>query len=170
MNVIGAVCIILATTWAGFEWAKRLQERPKQLRQLKVALQSLEAEIVYGLTPLYEASINLSKQMKAPLSLFFDELAERLYTGRCTVQEAWEESLEIIKKHTAFQTGEIEVLKQFGSTLGRHDRDHQQKQIRLTIVHLEREEKEAEELQRRYENMVKSLGVLIGLLIVILLI
>ncbi|WP_349407745.1 stage III sporulation protein SpoIIIAB [Pseudalkalibacillus sp. SCS-8] len=170
MNMIGALCIILATTWAGFEWAKRMQERPRQLRQLKVALQSLEAEIVFGMTPLYDACIHLSKQMKEPLSLFFEQMANRLYTGRSTVQVAWEESLEVFQKHTALQKGEIEVLKQFGSTLGRHDREHQQKQIRLTIVHLEREEREAEEVQRRYETMVKSLGFLTGLLIVILLI
>ncbi len=170
MNMIGALCIILATTWAGFEWAKRMQERPRQLRQLKVALQSLEAEIVYGMTPLYEACTHLSKQMKEPLSLFFEQLASRLYTGHTTVQKAWEESLEMIQRHTAFQKGELEVLKQFGATLGRHDREHQQKQIRLTIVHLEREEKEAVEIQHRYENMVKSLGFLTGLLIVILLI
>ncbi|WLD92001.1 stage III sporulation protein SpoIIIAB [Alkalihalobacillus sp. AL-G] len=170
MKVIGAVCIILATTWIGFEWAKRLQDRPRQLRQLKVALQSLEAEIVYGLTPLNEACSRLSTQLKPPLSWFFVRFSEQLQSGRTSVQEAWEESLVIIRKHSALQKGEIEILKQFGAMLGRHDREHQQKQIKLAIVHLEREESEAVEIQHKYETMIKSLGFLSGLLIVILLI
>ena len=51
-KLIGAILIIVATTWTGFEAARHLSERPKQLRQLKSALQSLEAEIMYGHTPL----------------------------------------------------------------------------------------------------------------------
>ncbi len=46
-KLIGAAIIIIATTWAGFEAAKKLSMRPRQLRQLKVAMQSLEAEIMY---------------------------------------------------------------------------------------------------------------------------
>ena len=69
---------------------------------------------------------------------------------------------------TAFQQTEYEILQQFGETLGQHDRESQQKHIRLCITHLEREE-EAKALQLQYEKMIKSLGVLAGLLIVILL-
>ena len=38
-------------------------------------------------------------------------------------------------------------MKQFGETLGRHDRVSQQKQIMLTLTHLEREENEARDRQ-----------------------
>lgn len=69
-KIIGAAIIIIATTWAGFEAAKKLSMRPRQLRQLKVAMQSLEAEIMYGHTPLKEAARKLSKQMAKPLSIF----------------------------------------------------------------------------------------------------
>ncbi len=55
MKIIGAVLIIIATTWTGFEASRHLSERPRQLRLLKSALQSLEAEIMYGHTPLHEA-------------------------------------------------------------------------------------------------------------------
>ena len=47
-------------------------------------------------------------------------------------------------------------MKQFGETLGRHDRVSQQKQIMLTLTHLEREENEARDKQARYEKMVKK--------------
>lgn len=169
MKLLGAILIILATTWSGFEAAKKLTERPRQLRQLKVALQSLEAEIMYGHTPLSEASLHVSEQIKKPLAWFFERFAKRLYQGETSVSNAWSESLDEIWGMTAFGQGEYEVLRQFGETLGQHDREHQQKHIRLALTHLEREENDAREKQERYEKMVKSLGFLSGLLIVILL-
>jgi stage III sporulation protein AB len=168
VKLIGAVMIILVTTWLGFEIAKRLSERPKQLRQLKVAIQSLEAEIMYGLTPLAEASAHIAKQMPKPISYFFERFAHRLINKQETAFEAWEESLKETWHLTSMLDSEREVMMQFGATLGQHDREQQQKQIKLTLSHLEREENEAKDRQHRYERMIKSLGFLTGLLIVIL--
>lgn len=168
MKIIGAVLIIIATTWVGFEFAKRLSERPRQLRHLKIALQSLESEIMYGLTPLAEACEHIAKQLPKPICYFFTCFSERLKMGEASVHKAWDESLKETWQLTALCKGELEVMSQFGATLGQHDREHQQKQIRLTLNHLEREEGDAIEAQNRYEKMLKSLGFLTGLLIVIL--
>ncbi len=169
MKIIGAAFIIVATTWTGFEASRHLSERPRQLRMLKSALQSLDAEIMYGHTPLHEASKRLSTQMAKPLSWFFESFATKLMSGDTTVKLAWEESLKEVWKLTAFKQGEFEIMKQFGETLGRHDRISQQKQILLALSHLEREELDAYERQAKYEKMVKSLGFLSGLLLIILL-
>ncbi|MBM6617329.1 stage III sporulation protein SpoIIIAB [Bacillus suaedaesalsae] len=169
MKLLGAIIILIVTTWTGFEAAKHLSERPRQIRQLKVALQSLEAEIMYGHLPLFDACMNISKQMKKPLSWFFEDFAKRLKNGEQSVREAWNESLEDVKRFTAFKQGEIEVLQQFGETLGQHDRISQQKHILLTLTHLEREELDAQDKQTKYEKMIKSLGFLSGLLLIVLL-
>ncbi|MEH7224817.1 stage III sporulation protein SpoIIIAB [Bacillus sp. JJ1566] len=170
IKIIGAIFILLATTWAGFEAARRLSDRPRQLRMLKTALQSLEAEIMYGHVPLIDVATHLSRQIPKPISYFFEGFAKRLQTGDVSVKVAWDESLKEVSKLTAFHQGEIEILQQFGETLGQHDRTSQQKHILLAITHLEREEIEAKDRQLRYEKMVKSLGFLSGLLVVILLI
>ncbi|GAE24593.1 stage III sporulation protein AB [Halalkalibacter wakoensis JCM 9140] len=130
MKLFGAIIIILATTWVGFEGAKRLSERPKQLRQLKVAIQSLEAEIMYGLTPLAEASEHIAKQIPNPLSRLFEQFSNKLLTKQETAFEAWEESVNEIWGQTSMLDSEKEVMMQFGSTLGQHDREQQQKQIK----------------------------------------
>lgn len=170
VKLIGAIFIILATTWTGFEAAKHLSERPRQLRQLRSALQSLEAEIMYGHTPLHEAARRLAAQLSKPLSSFFDGFAKKLTDTETTVKDAWEDSLKEVWKQTAFKQGEFEIMKQFGETLGRHDRFSQQKHIMLTLSHLEREEADAIDKQVKYEKMVKSLGFFSGLLLIILLI
>lgn len=166
---MGAIIIIIATTWTGFEAARHFNERPRQLRLLKSALQSLEAEIMYGHTPLHEASRRLAAQLSKPLSTFFERFAGKLTDTETTVKDAWEESLKEVWKLTALKKGEFEIMKQFGETLGRHDRTSQQKQIQLALTHLEREEADAYDKQATYEKMVKSLGFLSGLLLVILL-
>lgn len=170
LKLLGAIIIMAATTWTGFEAARNLSQRPRQLRQLKSSLQSLEAEIMYGHTPLHEAARRLAAQFSKPLSIFFEKFSALLTDTETTVKEAWEVSLTEVWKLTALKQGEFEIMKQFGETLGRHDRKSQQKQIMLTLVHLEREETEARERQRKYEKMMKSLGFLTGLLLIILLI
>lgn len=168
IKLIGAIFIMAATTWIGFEVSKHLSERPKQLRLLKSALQSLEAEIMYGHTPLHEAARRLAAQLTKPLSSLFDNFAKKLTNSETTVSEAWETSLIEAWKLTALRQGEFEIMRQFGETLGRHDRLSQQKHIMLTLSHLEREEADARDIQSKYEKMVKSLGFLTGLLLIIL--
>lgn len=168
IKLIGAILILAATTWTGFEAAKGFSERPKQLRLLRSALQSLEAEIMYGHTPLHEAARRLSAQIAKPLSGFFEEFAKKLTDEETTVRDAWEASLKKAWKQTALRRGEFEIMKQFGETLGRHDRYSQQKQIMLALNHLEREEADALDKQAKYEKMLKSLGFLAGLLLIII--
>lgn len=169
IKIIGAVFIVAATTWIGFEFANKLRERPRQLRLMRAALQSLEAEIMYGHTPLAEAAERLAKQIPKPLCFLFEGFGQQLRQGEKTVREAWLASLENVWKRAAMKRAEYEILQQFGETLGQHDRESQQKHIRLCLTHLEREEGEAKESQLRSEKMIRSLGVLSGLLIVILL-
>jgi stage III sporulation protein AB len=63
---------------------------------------------------------------------------------------------------------EQEVMLQLGHVLGLSDRSDQVKHLRLAVSQLQAEEVDAREEQRKYEKMWKSLGVLIGGLIVIL--
>lgn len=170
MKLAGAALIMIACTWIGIEIARHLSKRPQQLRHFRSALQSLEAEIMFAHTPLEEAAIRLSKQLPQPINLFFRRFAENLRTSSTNVKDAWDESLHSIDHLLALKNTELEILEQFGETLGKHDRYQQQKQILLTLSHLEREEKEALQVQSKYEKMVKSLGFLAGLLLIVLLV
>lgn len=69
----------------------------------------------------------------------------------------------------SLKKNEYEVLKQFGETLGIHDRISQQKHIKLALTHLEASEADAEQAQAKNEKMIKSLGFLAGLLLILLL-
>jgi stage III sporulation protein AB len=48
------------------------------------------------------------------------------------------------------------------------DRENQQKHIRIALSHMQAEEKEAYEAQTKYEKMSRTLGILTGILLVLL--
>lgn len=168
-KLIGALIIIGTTSWAGFDASSHLTRRPKQLRIIKDSLQALDAEIMYSQTPLGEAAKKLSLQMPEPAARFYEKFSEKLSETDATVKSAWKESLDEIWYDTDMKAEEYEILIQFGESLGRHDRFIQQKQIMLAVTHLDREEAGAWEKQKKYEKIMRSLGVLSGMLFIILL-
>ncbi|WP_010530956.1 stage III sporulation protein SpoIIIAB [Lentibacillus jeotgali] len=170
MQWIGALLFIGTTTLAGFDISKKLNERPKHIRHMKNALQILEAEILYSQLPLPDAFATIAKQIPEPISSFFDLLNTSLSQNNNDLAQVWNWHLEGLIKSSALDSNEAEILKQFGRTLGQHDFDQQQKHIHLTIKHLDRELDDARENQYRYSKMAKSLGLLCGLFIVLLLI
>lgn len=169
MKVFGAVLIFTAAIWLGKELAKNLSDRPKQLRLLRTALQTLEAEITYGYTPLHESADNLSRRIQEPISELFSLFSSRLVASEIDARTAWQESLDDIWPKTALKEPEYEVLLAFGETVGRHDRQTEQKHILLALTHLKQQEEEARDKQKKYEGMMKSLCILGGLLIILLL-
>lgn len=168
-KLIGALLIIVTTTWTGFEASSQLARRPTQLRHMRDSLQALDAEIMYSHTPLREAAKKISLQMPQPAARFYHIFSEKLSKADVTVKAAWKESLDAIWQDTDMKAGEYEILIQFGESLGKHDRFIQQKQILLAVTHLDREEAEARERQKNYEKIMRSLGILTGLLFIILL-
>ncbi|MDC3414423.1 stage III sporulation protein SpoIIIAB [Aquibacillus sp. 3ASR75-11] len=170
MKWIGALLLLSATTWVGFEFAKKLNDRPKQIRQLKNALQILEAEILYSQSPIVEACIAIGKQLPEPICWFFQSVSKDLSKGQSNLFEVWKKNIQRFWAITAMEKNEKEIMLQFGRTLGQHDFTQQQKHIQLALTHLERELQEAQDHQYRYGKMVKSLGFLTGLLIILLLI
>lgn len=170
MKWIGALLLLGTTTWVGFEWNQQLVNRPKHIRQLKHALQILEAEMLYSQLPLADAFATIAIRIPRPTKHFFERLTNHLSDHQMDLVAAWEKALKEYKKESSVGTNEIEILNQFGRTLGQHDFLQQQKHIHLTISHLDRELEDAKDNQHRYGKMAKSLGFLLGLFIVLLLI
>jgi len=165
---LGSFIVIGAMTWIGFEWARQLETRPKQIRQLKNALQILEAEIAYSQTPLNEAFLLISKQVPQPTSSLFQDLSEQLMLGEQSFSALWEACIGRHAEMTALGGNERDIMLQFGKTLGQHDLHQQEKQLILAKSHLERELEEARTNQLRYAKMARTLGFLGGLFIVLL--
>lgn len=169
VKLIGALCVIFAGTMLGFYQALQLSSRHRQIRQTVQALQRLETEILFGFTPLPEALRTVAGTLTGPVSSLFARAAEGLTSGRTdTVQDSWRQALDACWSHTAMKRTEREAVQQLGSVLGISDRTDQAKHLRLAVSVLQAEETAAGEDYRRYGKMWRSLGLLTGVLIVIL--
>jgi len=169
IKLLGAILIIGASTLYGFYRASLFAERPRQIRQCIHAVKRLSTEIHYGSTPLPGALHKLSSQCKKPLSQLFSRAADRLSTERAaTVKEVWHEAVEYTWGQTAMKAPEKDALLELGASLGVSDREDQLKHLELALSQLEQEEAAARDEQARFEKLSRSLGVLGGALIVIL--
>ena len=84
--------------------------------------------------------------------------------------EVWNREVDRLAVWTSLKTNEIEIMRQFGNSLGQHDIIQQQKQIRLALTHLNREMEEARDEHYKYSKLARSLGVLLGVFLAILLV
>ncbi|GAB6990425.1 stage III sporulation protein SpoIIIAB [Paenibacillus pini] len=168
-KMIGIILILLSGTLAGFHKARQFAARPRQIREMILALQRLETEITYGLTPLPDAMAKMAEQAKEPLRTVWSSASRWMSPlMRLSAQESIQRALNDNWKRTAMRSSEKEILHQLSYTLGTSDRQDQIKHIALAAQQLKHEEASAREDQIKYEKISKSLGLLIGALIVIL--
>ncbi|MXQ55127.1 stage III sporulation protein SpoIIIAB [Shimazuella alba] len=170
LKLVGCILLLFATTGIGFILAGKLAARPKQIRRLISALSILETEIHYSSRNLSTACSHIGDRDIEMISELFRQMALRLTTmdGAATyeclklaVQDWWPTS--------AMKTSEKEVFLQFCKTLGNSDRSDQLTHLALAKQNLQVEEQKAREEQFQYEKMVRTLGVLAGALLIILL-
>jgi stage III sporulation protein AB len=169
LKLLGAMLILLSATLFGFSKAQQYARRPKHIADMVRALQRLETEIVYGATPLPDALFAVSGSCPPPVRQIFRYAAEELgRAGGRSVQNIWRQSVVVHWKQTAMKASEQEMVDQLGYTLGLSDRADQVKHLRLAVQQLHGEIETAQEERKRFESMWRSLGLLIGALIVIL--
>ncbi|TCZ77447.1 stage III sporulation protein AB [Paenibacillus albiflavus] len=169
LKLMGSVFLLFAGTMFGFYQAMQYARRPKQIRQLIGVIQRLETEVSYGLTPLPDALLTVSRQSAEPISGMLSRAGTELRArdGR-SMREIWEGVIGETWNRSSMKKVEKEITLELGYMLGRSDSTDQVKHLRLAASQLQVEEAAALEDQRRYEKMWRSLGVLVGALAVIL--
>jgi stage III sporulation protein AB len=169
LKLIGATLILLAATVGGWLKARQFADRPRQIRELILALQRLATEISYGVTPLPDALSKTGAPLREPLRTMFKQAAASMLppSGK-TARESLHEAIERAWRHTAMKAPEQDTMMQLAYSLGTSDRADQMRHIELAAQQLKHEEASALADQARYEKMSRSLGLLIGALIVIL--
>ncbi|AOZ91467.1 stage III sporulation protein SpoIIIAB [Paenibacillus crassostreae] len=169
VKLIGMLIIVLSGTLAGISKARQFENRPRQIRELILAMQRLETEISYGYTPLPEALDKMGAQMREPLKSFFQNAAQYMNAPHgLTAQESIQQALNNHWKHTSMKSLEMDVLHQLSYTLGTSDRQDQIKHLALAAQQLKHEETAAREELEKYGKLSKNLGFLVGILVVIL--
>lgn len=169
-KIAGSVIVLLSCSFIGFVLSNDLKKRPRQLRELQGLLQMFENQIAYLSDVIVEAFERISRVGRCETCIFFSRTAGILREdGSCGAPAAWEKAVRECIRLTSLNKEDEEILSAFGKSLGNTDLEGQIKNIRLTLSQLKVQEEKAEEYRNRNERMYKSLGLLGGATIVILL-
>ncbi|MGA8941735.1 MAG: stage III sporulation protein SpoIIIAB [Thermoactinomyces sp.] len=169
LKLLGAVLVILTTSWIGFQLAAELRLRTRQIQELRSSLALLKTEIDYGTRPLAEAWERIAEVADSDLRRLFRRFGRNLRTmnGQSTY-ECLRLAIDSEWQKTAMGKDEKGILLKLCQVLGSSNRSDQLHHLEIVAENLLMEEQKAREEQEKYEKMVKTLGILSGALLVIL--
>ena len=171
LKIIGSAVVVATTSILGYALSINYKRRPAELRELQGLLQMLENEIGYLSNLLVDAFEKISRSSRSKTVIFFNAAAENLKScSSIGASNAWEKAVRDNIETTSLNKEDEEILVSFGKMLGISDVEGQIKNIRLLQSQLKLQEQKAEESRQKNERMYKSLGVLGGIAIVIMLI
>ena len=105
-------------------------------------------------------------EYKGEKNIFLDSI--NLLNNEEGLSLAWEDAIN--KCDNCINEEDKEILKMLGKTLGKTDKDGQISEIELVSNFLNKQISMAEEVRVKNEKLYKTLGITIGLTIVIILI
>lgn len=170
MKWIGALLIVVTSALFGIDISYHLRSRTKQLRELLKSIQMLEAEMIYGNYALQTIFRHIQARTDGPIAQFYDRLANRLSEVVEHFPIVWEDEVERLTSDSSLHKNEIEIIKQLGKNIGSHHIKEQKNHLQLVIHYLSQQLDDALLQEKRYEKTTRSLGILVGVLIVLILI
>ncbi|WP_051534264.1 stage III sporulation protein SpoIIIAB [Desulfitibacter alkalitolerans] len=163
VKITGCILIIGACSYMGFSLGKQYSARFEQLRKLRSSLKMLETEINYSMNPLPEALFKVGSRISWPVGILYAYTADLLAKNMgLPMEQVWRAGLNRLAEESSLKTEELDVLDDFGIGLGGSDREEQLKNLHLVQEHLRIIELKAESDRNKYERMYKTLGVLAG--------
>ena len=138
---------------------------------LEQCIKILETEIVYGATPLPDALSNVFRKGKEKVSYIFEEIKkdllinkrEGVYSSFLSVEEKLYDDLHLKKE-------DVEIFLALGRVLGASDRADQQKNFVLILNQITAQILEAKNEKNKNEKLYRSLGIITGAGIIIMLV
>lgn len=167
MTGLGAIFILVGFGGMGLAIISGLNRQVALFRSMVQALDYMEREISFHLTPLPQLYRGLSGYLSQPLSATFGRMAEGLEGLHSqSVGELWEKTLSSLD----FGAEGMTYLLPLGQVLGSYDGEHQCKAIAQARVQLAqilaRREVESAKGKKLYGTLSLALG---GLVVILLL-
>lgn len=169
IKLIGGAIVLIAATYLGLVLAKSKVERVRQIRTFISALNIIEIEIKFSFSTLPEIFDKVSKTIDCKVGEMFYVLSQRLINEMRNASEIWAITINEYYPLLNLNNEDKEILLSMGGSLGEIDSESQIKNIRLVIEQLKIQKEKAEDEKKNGERMYKTLGVLSGLCIFIIL-
>lgn len=155
----------------GYVKSQEYQCRVANLQSMLEGLKGLEDEIAYRKTPLPDALETVSNQRaERAAKELFAQVAADLKSRACPLTESWITHARELKEAGAFTLEDMDVVGELGKALGGTDVYGQTVVIQRAYRQIEVQLEEAQQENQTKGKMYRSLGIAIGLTLVIILI
>ena len=154
------------TTFIGFMISNRLKERVKELKSILSILNIIETKIKYTYEPLPQIFEDISNKFNNNIGNIFKISRNKM--KQVSAGEAWVYGVD--NSSTNMKDEDLEILKGLDKMLGKTDANGQLSEIELMKKFIEIQIKDSEEEQSKNEKLYRSLGMTVGLALVIVLI
>ena len=160
------ILIITSSSYLGILFSKKYANRVKTLKDMKNALNMFKAKIKFTYASIPEVFDGISRQIDGEVGDIFKNASDLM--KEVSAGEAWNKSIEII--NTSMTKDDKIILQNLGKLLGKTDIEGQISEIELVSDFLDTQIELAENERNKNEKMYKTLGGIIGLVLVIILI
>lgn len=157
--------IIYICTYLGICKAKTYEVRERELKRIKNSLAFFKSKVEFTYEPIQEIFTQISKSVYLHKDNIFLRTVELLKAYN--IEYAWENAVE---ENSAFNKEDKEVLKMFGKLLGKTDKNGQISEIEITQSFVQKQLEKAEQEKNKNVKLYRTLGVSLGVGIVIILI
>lgn len=167
----GMILIIMSGTMLGILMSRDYEMRIHNLKQLKKMLILLKGEIKYNNAGICESIRIVSERTEKIAGGFLKKVADNFESGNFSLKEAWESGTdEYLKPNSKLKDKELIYIKELGLNLGITDKETQINNIMncMESINLSIDELDAGRPEKC--KMYKSLGIMAGAFIAIVLI
>lgn len=165
LKIFGAIAIVIATSLIGIMSSDKLKQRVKEINLINYMLEEISILIRYKAMTVYEIVENLKGNPVFNQLTFLNNIEFNL---QMPFKIAWESNIDSMQ--SALKQSDLKMLKSFGATLGTSDIDGQLSTIAVFKENFSQLEKEAITNYEKKSKLYRSLGVLSGAFISIMLI
>lgn len=160
------ISVFVITTFLGLMMANKFKDRVKDLKAIRSILNIIETKIKYTYEPLPQIFEDISNKYNGSIGEMF-KMSKNMMK-QLSADEAWAFALD--RSNTNMNIEDLEILKNLDKMLGKTDAEGQLSEIELMKNFIDVQIKKAEEEQVKNEKLYKSLGITVGLALVIILI
>lgn len=158
--------IFLSCSLIGILVSKKYINRVNELKEFKNALNLFKTKIRYTYEPIPDIFKEISENVNSNISEVFKNAANKM--DILTAGDAWNLALKIDTLN--INDEDRNVLKNLSKLLGKTDLQGQINQIEMTSDYIEEQIQKAEKERNKSERMYRTLGMIIGMAIVIILV
>ncbi|MGO1470846.1 MAG: stage III sporulation protein SpoIIIAB [Tissierella sp.] len=163
--------VFFSSSTLGILYGGMFSKRERNLIDLEYNIRLLESEIIAGRTPLPEALENVYKKGKGEIKVIFQEIKiDLLENRREDIYISFSFQKNLLKKQYMFKDEDISIFLFLGKILGKSNKEDQESNLKFIIKQIQTMKEESRIEKEKNVKLYRTLGVLMGISIVIIMI